>query len=1140
MYNKENYVFGETAYMSRFSVKKPLTVLVGVVIILVLGVVAALKMTPDLMPNIDMPYVIVMTAYPGATPEKVETTVTKPIEQSLATLENIKHVQSTSSENVSMVMLEFNESVNMDTVSVDILQKINLIEGGWDDMVASPIILKLNPSMIPVTVAAVGAEDMDVRELSDFVRSELMQQLEGIAGVASINASGILEQSIRVELSSEKLSALENRISAAVDAQFADAVKQIDVSQAQLNAGKAALDAQINEIKANALMPDDMKSAMIDQIENSPEAAQLSEGLAQIESARAELDAAMAKAHESVNISSMVNADMISKLLTAQNFYMPAGYAEKDGSSWIVTVGDAFDDISQLDSLVLFDAGIPGAESVKLSDVADISLADNADSVYAKINGSNGILLTFSKQSSWATAKVSNNINAKFKALEKKYEGLHFTSLMDQGDYIYLIVNTVVENLLLGALFAVLILFLFLRDIKPTFIILCSIPISVMFAIALMYFTGVTLNMISLSGLAVAVGMLVDNSVVVIENIYRLRAKGMSVIKAAVSGAAQVTGAIAASTLTTVCVFLPIVFVEGMTRQLFTDMALTMAYALIASLIIALTLVPAMSSGLLKNFRERRHGFMDRFTGGYEKAIRWVLCHKLIAFLFAVVMLAGSIVLTVRRGFEFMPDMGMPQLSATLEMPEDATFEETKETADIISEKILALDEVDTVGAMMSGGLMSGLTGGREAANTVSLYVMLNENASRKSNEISAVINDMFAGIDRGKVSSEGNAMTSMMQNMLGGRGISLNVFSDDLDELAESAGIIADRLSELEGVAEVSDGIEKTDPALKITVDKNKAAANGLTVAQIYMSIAEVLKTETTATSITAGGGSLDIIVADTASAPGIEELKSYSLAVAGMDGTERKIKLADVAEIAESTTMSSIKRTDQRRYLNVTASLADGYNVSLVTEKAEEALKKLELPAGTGYEFKGENETIMNSMSDLMLMLGLGILLVYLIMVAQFQSLKSPFIVMFTIPLAFTGGFLGLLITGKVLSIVAMIGMIMLTGIIVNNGIVLIDYINKLREDGMDKTEAIVEAGKTRMRPILMTTVTTVLGLAVMAFGRGTGSEMMQPIAIVCIGGLIYATILTLFIVPAMYYILNRKSIRKLSEEDLELSDE
>lgn len=1129
--------------MSKFSVKKPLTVLVGVIIVIVLGIVSVMNMTPDLMPNIDMPYVVVMTTYPGASPEKVETTVTKPLEQTLATLENIKHVQSTSSENISMIALEFNDDVNMDTISVDILQKVNLIEGYWDDMVGTPYILKINPNMIPVMVASVAVDDMSVDELSAFVNDELLKQLEGVSGVASITASGMLEQNVCIELSSEKLAALEEKIFGVIDLQFADADAQLAQSQAQLDEAAAAIQAQINSINENAQLSESAKAAYIEQINSSEQAQQLKTAQEQLDSAKAEIDAAKKQAHLVVNLSSVINADMISQILTAQNFSMPAGYADKDGAAWIVNVGDSFSGVDELSNLTLFDIGMEGIEPVKLTDVADVYIGDNSDSIYAKINGNNGVLLSFSKQSSKATAEVSDNINAKFKELEKKYSGLHFEALMDQGDYIYMITDAVVENLLLGALFAVIILFFFLKDIKPTFIILCSIPISVLFAIALMYFSGVTLNMISLSGLAVAVGMLVDNSVVVIENIFRLRDKGVSTVKAAVSGAAQVAGAIVSSTLTTVCVFLPIVFVEGITRQLFTDMALTMGYALIASLIIALTLVPAMSASMLKKINTgKHHRIMDAMLRGYERAIRWTLSHKAIAFLFAIVMLAGSVVLTLQRGFIFMPDMGMPQLSAEITMPDGASFEETCEMADYVSAEILKIEDVDTVGAMMGSDMTGGmLTGGSSGASTgkVTLYIMLDEKAAKKSGEISEQINEMFTDLDC-TVDASGSALTAVFQTMLGGSGVSVNVYSDDLDKLSETATLIAEKLSGVEGITEVSNGITETDPSLKITVDKNKAALNGLTSAQIYMAISDALSTETNVSTIATEFGELDMTVISREGVPDIDALKDYTLSVTGTDGNTKNVKLSDVASVEESETMSSISRTDQRRYLAVTAILEDGYNVSLVTEKAQKILKDLELPEGVSYEFAGENETIVSALKDLLIMLVLGVLLVYLIMVAQFQSLKSPFIVMFTIPLAFTGGLLGLLITGQVLSVVAMIGMVMLTGIIVNNGIVLVDYINKLRSEGVDKIEAIVEAGKTRMRPILMTTVTTILGLVVMALGRGTGSEVMQPIAIVCIGGLVYATILTLFIVPAMYSIMNKKKMREVEQADLEITDE
>lgn len=1353
--------------MSKFSVKKPLTVLVAVIIVLVLGVVSVTKMTPDLMPNIDMPYVIVMTTYPGATPEEVEQNLTKPLEQAMGTLENIDEISSTSSANYSMVVMQFTSEVNMDTISVDILQKINGISDQWDDTIGTPYILKMNPSMMPVSVAAVNMEGKSAAELSSFMDDTLMNQLEGIAGVASVTASGSIDQSVNVVLSQKKINALNKKIQKAIDNQFSDGEQQLADGQSQVESGKAELESgkteleqgkeqlanqtaeagtQLNEkqseiddgkaqinaqlssmeaqlaeleqqesklqetqstitqlesskkeltetihqlkelkttvaslekaesqfksqielINKNDNLSDSEKEAAKQKIYESDEYRQTVAGLAaidaqlaamgsdrngidslitqsqeglttvnnglntidsslaemgmkrsdvsnalneitsgktQIQQAKQQLNAtleqlnsgeiqvkqamenlekqktksifqlsdastklllgestlnasakeidsgleqleqAKTQTHENADLTNIITMDTVSKLLAAQNFSMPAGYVEEDGVQYLVSVGDKITSEKDLNDLVLLDLNLDGIDPIRLSDVADSFITDNSDSVYANINGEDGILLTFSKQSNYATADVSNHIQEKFDELSKEYEGLTFTSLMDQGDYIYSIIGSILQSLILGAVFAIIILFLFLRDIKPTFIILCSIPISVIFAFVLMYFSGVTLNMISMSGLAIAVGMLVDNSVVVIENIYRLRNKGVSAIKSAIIGASQVAAAIASSTLTTICVFLPIVFVEGITRQLFTDMALTMGYALMASLIVALTLVPAMSSRMLRNTKPKSHKWFDKMLNGYEKSLRWALRFKPVVLIFAVVLLVGSGALAMAKGFVFMPETTVTELTLELEMPETAVLADTRKTSDEAVKRIREIEDVDTVGAMLaskSGMLGSMMGSDNTSVRNVTFYITLKDGVHKTTTELTNEILDACSDLD-GEMKESSTSMTSSMMGGLSDSSVDIRVYGEDLDALQSAAKLVAEQLTMVEGTKDISDGIEDTEPEIHLIVNKKKAMKYGLTVAQVYQKVSEALNMEATATNVSYDGNDYDVVIQKkkaTSMTP--DQIRNYKFTVEQQDGTKKTVKLSKIAEIINTETLSSIKRVDQKRYIDVSAKVDSDHNISLVTEDAKKQLENLELPSGCRIEFDGGNEDIMASMKDLVQMLLLGVLLVYLIMVAQFQSLKHPFIVMFTIPLAFTGGLLALLVTGMEISVISMMGFVMLCGIIVNNGIVLVDYINQLRLAGMQKREAIVDAGKTRMRPILMTTITTILGLLVMALGIGSGNEMMQPVAVVCIGGLIYATLLTLYVIPVIYDLMNRKDLKRLKKEDLDIINE
>ena len=838
----------------------------------------------------------------------------------------------------------------------------------------------------------------------------------------------------------------------------------------------------------------------------------------------------------------------------------------------LVSVGDKIKNKDELENLILFDMGIDGVDPIRLSDVATVTYTDDDAETYAKINGNNGVLLSFTKQSSYATADVSANISDKFAQLEKEYkdDDLSFTTLYDQGDYIHIVINSVLQNLLLGAILAILILLVFLRDLRPTIITAVSIPLSVIFAIVLMYFSGVTLNMISLAGLAIGVGMLVDNSIVVVENIYRLRSMGYSRVQAAVSGAVQVAGAITASTLTTICVFVPIIFVDGMTRDIFTDLALTVAYSLLASLLIALTVVPAMAKGLLK--KETRLTALSqtgRFMDKYRTAVRWALSHRAIVLIAAVVLLVGSSGLALMRGLSFMPSMSTPQISATIQMPKESTLKETSDTTDKIVKEVRKVDGVETVGAMLSSNTMSmmGMSGTQDVTSTM-VYVILNEDKADNGKIIAKKMDKLAKKYNCEIVTSADMDMSSMM----GGSGVDIKLYSEDLTKLRSTGVAIESKLKGMKSLEDVSTIDEDSSEELHVVVNKNLAMKQGLTVAQVYQQISAKLTKESTATTLSESDTSMDVVVENstngTFTRKDLENMKlttsggaSSSAAGGSSAGTglsggagstasggsasassgssgSSEVTLSSIADIQTTASLSEINHDNQKRSLSVTASVKDGYNITHVNSDVQKMIKKEKLiPSRVKVDYGGENEEIMHSMKQMMLMLLVGLILVYLVMVAQFQSLRSPFIVIFTIPLAFTGGMLALLICGQDVSVVSMMGFVMLMGVVVNNAIVLVDCINRFRLEGMDMESAVIEAGAVRMRPVLMTAITTILGLLPLAIGFGTGAEMMQPVAIVCIGGLFYATLTTLLVIPIMYRIFAKKHMEKIQEEELEV---
>ena len=1251
--------------ISKYSVKRPYTVLVAVVLVIVLGVVSLSKMTTDLLPDMSFQYALVITTDMGASPEQVESDVTAPIESAMATTSNIKNISSISYNSYAIVTLEYEQNANMDSVVIEIQQSLDQISGQWDDSIGTPMIMKVNPDMLPVLAAAVDVDGMDATKLSEYVENELSPAIESLEGVASVTTTGQLEESVQVTLNQDKIDALNKKVQKSIDKQFAKSQKEIDANkkkvedgQSSINTGSDQLTDAINQTMdkqqellktekdlknqladlkkqqkslsqiqsgIQTFMQSDAYTGIVSVLKDNPQLAESEEMKAQIkqlnkvvkeqfaalsslgitvntyedlpaasaevgkllaqvntgiktiesaqkkvesgkvslssaldtlnanasltalkvstssaeltsaasslEDAQSKLDDAKDSAYDSADLNKVLSEDTITSLLAAQNFDMPAGYAMDGDTQYLVRVGDAVEDVEDLKKLPLIDMGIDGVKTICLSDVADVTVTDNSDETYAVINGNPGIMLSMEKQTGYSTGEVTDRILEKFKSLEKEDSNLHLSVLMNQGVYIDMIVNSVMQNMIWGALLAILVLLLFLKDIKPTIVIACSIPLSVVAAVVLMYFTGITLNIISMSGLMLGIGMLVDNSIVVIENIYRLRGEGYSIKKAAVEGSKQVTGAIIASTLTTVRVYAPIIFTEGITRQLFVDLALTIAYTLVASLVVALTFVPAMSSVTLRRTKEIRHPWFDAMKEWYGRALAWCLRFKPVVLIVAVVLLVASAALSVSKGLNFMDmDMETNQISVSVSAKEGEklTFQELTEASDQVMKRISDIKGIDTIGAMAGGNSTSSLMGGGN--DSVSMYILLDEDADVKVSDVTDAITEKTKDLDC-EVSTN---TSSMDYSSYFGSGLSVRIKGNDIETLQKLAGEVADVMKDTKGTTDIDDGMEDSEPQLTISVDKKKAAKYGLTVAQVYQLVSAKMADSKTVTTITTDIKDYKVYVqteeqADTK----LSDIKDMTFSYTNKNGKEKEIPLTKICKMKETSTLSTISRDAQTRYITVSCGVDEDHNVTLVSNKLQKAIDKLDIPDGYKVEMTGEDETINESMKQLVLMLVLAVIFIYLIMVVQFQSLLSPFIIMFSIPLAFTGGFIALLLTGQEINVLAMLGFIMLSGLIVNNGIVLIDYINQARRAGASKKEAIIESGKTRVRPILMTVLTTVLAMLTTALGIGDGSDMMRPMAITLIGGLVYGTILTLIVIPCIYDLFNRE--KDMTEEEI-----
>jgi multidrug efflux pump subunit AcrB len=1117
--------------MSQYSVNKPVTVLMGTLIIIVLGLFSLSRLPLTLFPDINLPYVVTVTAYPGASPEALETEVTNPIEDAVSTIGFFEEIESVSSENVAISIITFSASADMDTVLIEMRELFDNIV--FPEDAQSPSILRISPDLLPVMTISLSREHDESMSLDDalisdteWITKDILPELRSIPGIADVSLSGIAEIALEIDLDGAKLQTYG------------------------LSVGE-----------------------VLEIIEE-----QTAEGL--------------------------------------------IGVVLDGGVIRMLRIGDA---PVFLDDMRALPVGFSGGTVVTLSDlVADdgIRLVNTDEETYSKINGMQGIQISFRKQSDVGITEATDAIHARLASILETEEDASYDALFDQGEYIRISINAVVQNMVIGAVLAIIVLIAFLRDLRPTMIVAVAIPVSVVAAFMLMAASGVTLNLVSMGGLALGVGMLVDNAVVVIENIYRMIREGMPRREAAVQGATQVAGAITASTLTTAAVFLPIMFIEGLVAEVFISMALTIAYALGASLLIALTVVPTMSSRMLPDRMDSKENVMlSKAKKAYEVSVKTALSHR-FATLASVVLLLGLFAyLVIARGFVMLPESDEGFIDVSVVFDQDVSFDMKTSYADAISDAIRAIDEVDLVYAsigqsrMLGQGMFAGGSG-----DGLSLSVSLEMDRKKTTKEVAATITTLVETFDptsiagfeeRMVIETDVTAQDSAGQ-LFANSGIAIKVSGHDLLTLEEIATDITGVLSGIDHVIDIDDGIVRGEDNVKVTVDREQAIKVGLTTDDVSANILYLFANleslvSTSSIDVTIEGVTYPLSVPETLSLGDPEMLSgiTYRDFLSGVllfsdpdralidawtdetgqgiyvdaltyfqmtgsfpvDGSgnmtvfavnpDLKVFLGEItdgpsgvplasravapllsddpstaiASITKTTGFASIATDGTTRYLTVTAAVAPSQNVTLVSSGVTDAVNTyLESDTfkafGGGYDvtFEGESEEIIQAVEDLSLAAFVAILLVYMVMAIQFQSLIYPLIILATVPLAFTGGLIALFVTGGNISLVALMGFIILIGIVVNNGIVLIDTINKLRASGMALEPAIIEAGKMRLRPIFMTALTTILALVTLAMGFGQGSELLQPMAATAIGGLFYATILTLVVVPVMYALMSK----------------
>lgn len=829
----------------------------------------------------------------------------------------------------------------------------------------------------------------------------------------------------------------------------------------------------------------------------------------------------------------------VTNSLRLANISLPGGSISQEGRQWTIralirtSVEEMEDLLVGVRTQLIPGQAQPLTLPVTLGQVAEISIEPEPLTSLSRINSQRSVSLNLQKQSDANTVITANRVHNELELLQEEYPKVSFVPNNDQSEFIQLAIDSLVKNALLGAVLAMVILLLFLRDFRSTLIVAISIPVSIISTFIMMFFAGLTVNIMTLSGLALGVGMLVDNSIVVIENIFRhLQEEKMAPAQAALAGTKEVAMAITASTLTTVAVFLPVVYVGGIAGILFKELALTVTFSLLASLAVSLTVTPMLASVFARLKKGRTSKIMD-IASLYRRSLAWTLKHGIVALVVVVVLLAGSLALIPRLGGEFIPpfDEGIGTITVTLG-PESA-LEDTENAASQVEKTLLEFPQTQLVATSIGGGrtLLSSFRGS-SAVNIAQIsfqLVPVEERDMSTAEFIEQVIADL-PPISGAEISA--STMSSMGGGMLGGgSAIELELAGQELQKLGTYSEDIAQALSPLDFVTDVSTSLGETNPEVQVDIDLAKAAMLGVNPLAVGNAIRSAFQAQT-ATRLSREGYELNVVVELAGEDGSVDDIGQ--VVVASQNGMLVRVK--DVATVVETSGPRSIRRHNNKRAVTITAEIAEDKDLRGAQRAAEEAIADIHLPQGYSLEFQGEIVEMQEAFEGLLLALLLAVALVYMVMASQFESLVHPLIVMFTLPLAAIGVIFTLFITGNNLNIPSMIGIIILAGIVVNNAIVLIDYVNKLRSRGLERDEALLTAGETRLRPILMTTLTTILGLLPLALVSGSGSEMQKPLAVAVIGGLTVSALLTLYIIPLVYRLVDRLFPRATNIQETE----
>jgi hydrophobic/amphiphilic exporter-1 (mainly G- bacteria), HAE1 family len=1019
------------------SVKRPVTTILIFVGLIVMGIYSLIQLPVDLYPEMELPFVVVYTTYPGASASDIETNVTRPLENSLNSVSKLKEITSTSSDANSVIFMNFEYGTNLDEASNDIRSSLSFTERMLPEDCEKPTIIKFSTSFMPIVFYAITAKE-SYAGLEKILDEKIVNPLNRIEGVGSVALAGVPGRKVYIDVDPRKMEAY---------------------------------------------------NLTIEQIGN---------------------------------------------VLRAENMNMPAGYLEMGKTDYPLRIQGEFPESDVVKNLVISSFN---GNNVYLKDIAEVRDTIRETKLDTKINGVKGMSMFVQKQSGGNTVKVTEEVDKMLATLVKDLpEDVKIEKLFDSASFIKGSISNLTETLMYAAIFVVLVVLFFLGRWRATFIIILTIPISLIVAFIYLFVTDASINIISLTSLSIAIGMVVDDAIVVLENITKHIERGSRPREAAIYATNEVWLAVIVTTLTVVAVFFPLTFVTGLTGVLFKQLGMIVTITIVTSVFAAITLTPTLSALLLKWYPIKKDApfwtydgsirkWLDRLDHFYEKTLRWALHHKTFVTIIAFVVFITSMGLFAVIKTEFFPQADESVISMTIELQTGTRVEQTILTSEkidrLIKEKYPEVRIISTsTGADDQGGFASIFMASGTHSISYSLSLVPIENRSKS---VFVIADEMRA--DLSKMSEIINYKVATSENMgsFGGNTVDVEVYGYDIAETNIVAQELAEKIRRIAGATDVTISRAKSKPELQIIFDQNKMSANGLNTAMASMAVKNRVD-GMTATRLRQFGDEYDVIVRlkkDSRST--LTEIENIGIP----NPMGQVIRLGEIAQIKEYWSPPNIERKRKERIVRVSFT---PYKRSLtdIQIDVQKAIDGSVLPAGVMVQISGAIKEQMDAFMDIAMLILLSLILVYLIMASQFESLKMPFIIMFSIPFAFSGVAIALFITDTTLSVISAIGAVMLIGIVVKNAIVLVDFINLMRERGYELYEAISLSGRSRLRPVIMTSATTILGMLPLAISKGSGSELWSPMGVAVIGGLVFSTVVTLVLVPVVYAIFSKHGER------------